>query len=254
MRKKFFKILSVILGCVILISFSACASLSYKRQDNSYGGAVTSLDDHMVCPGDFEYFTFFFCDYLFDKNQFEKDNVNFTFFYLIDGSKVFLESNCWESEIKHHGDIVEDNLYITLENPAIERSADYNIYNSDGFSLYEGNRKYYERIASAEQGVLQSGEGILVYKHFELSDSFPYEDYKMDIQFVENKEIRTYQHSENIKIPEELFVGENGVMYCGLTEFVKFEDGTVECMFSDGTRFFYSVQENCVIVSDKEFK
>lgn len=248
MCKKFLKILSAILGCVILISFSACALKEHED------GTVTSLDDHTLGNGDPDYFTFFFCDYLFDNNQFEKDNVNLSFFYSIDGSKVFLgKSNCWYSDIMQHGDIVEDNLYITMENPAIEKSADY-MFNADGSKLFDGNSRYYERIASAEQGVLERGKGIFVYKHFELSDSFPYEDYKIDIQRVENKSVHTYSHSENIKIPQELFVGDNGIMFCGLTEFVKFEDGTVECMFSRGTHFFYSVQDNFVKVSDKEFK
>ena len=135
MCKKFLKILSAILGCVILISFSACALKEHED------GTVTSLDDHTLGNGDPDYFTFFFCDYLFDNNQFEKDNVNLSFFYSIDGSKVFLgKSNCWYSDIMQHGDIVEDNLYITMENPAIEKSADY-MFSADGSKLFDGNSR-----------------------------------------------------------------------------------------------------------------
>ena len=268
-RKYIVRLLGVILCCLYIALFTACASApkdNLLSVDSSVSGGLVSTGVGGFCNS--ATLTPYWCVYRFETNSYDENEVEFTFYYAIDeiNFEGFFMKYLDYSMGSGSSRIAEYNIYATIENFdvvkglfAADESFSYNrLYEDkvvgetkDGVYLHE-KLKFEDHITFPYEHLFDDDftwDEVLFYDW-----SFPFDEYSISgYRNSKNQYVNEFAHSDKIIIPRELFIGDKGRIDLGLTECVTYENGKTTSLTSSGICFYYQVEGNQIKISNTEF-
>lgn len=221
------------LAALITVSILLPGKSPNKRVvDNSisqgYVSPVVNRDGSMLTP--------YFSAFRFETNLYEANDVTGKFSYAISHDVFRMVYN----DKLSYCDVLEDtiteyNAYFVMENT--EATSDLISSRNNREPLYA------QQLKECEQGTVQNG--IYVHEKFEFEDldSFPFDKYSISIHSNEKEIISEFTHTEEITIPEQLFVGNKGEICIYLVECVTYDSGRVRYLTEDELCYFYYLKD-----------
>lgn len=246
-KKLLTRIIIAVIGCVLAATVTACALLSGNNingglEDNSVSsGYVSTGGGSAPCV-----LTPYFCAYRFETNVYEANSVNCKVSYAIDGN-VF--KMCYEDLLYYNSQdtITEYNIYLLIVNGEVA---------GDLFDFrYNREPEYAQRLKGLDTGTAQNG--VYIHERFEFKDlnSFPFDRYDISIYWEKEQKIREFAHTEEIIVPEQLFVGDSGCISICLEQCVTFGSGKVDYLGdTDNVYFHYLKEGDQVKISRTRFR
>ena len=189
----------------------------------------------------------YFCAYRFETNVYEANAVNCKFSYAI-SKGIFKE--CYENMLwscRGEDTITEYNIYLLIENT--KSAADLN------YLRYHQEPEFAQQLKEYEVGAVQNG--VYVHEKIEFQDlnSFPFKRYSVSSDWNDKEQlVREFAHTEEMNLPEQLFIDDSGCIKIMLVDCVTYASGKVSYTEDAENAYFHYLKEgNQVKISKTKF-
>lgn len=181
--------------------------------------------------------------FIFEKKEYDVDNVNVTAFFGIKESEFIHKYNYEHRQLERPHTLVEINEIV-----------DYNIY----VYFFHSRENLNGKVDVENIELLQYENGIYIIDQIKFTsiEMFPFENYSFNRVQIEDDRYEykyIYANTYNIILPKELFIQNEGMIWFRSSEYIYFEDGSkrvtsdaYEC-FGKGY-FYYKKEGNKVII------